>query len=89
LALGPKTVPKAFGIIFCPARNCEKAIPTFPKGEVRKPRGRTVGELFRLIVEDKGGKDKIKQTNQNEAISMGTPNICLVVSVKKKLLQNL
>ena len=35
----------------CPTRNCEKAIPTSPKGRYnRKPRGRDVGELLRLEV---------------------------------------
>ena len=32
LALEQKTVPKASGIIFCPTRNYEKAIPTSPLG---------------------------------------------------------
>ena len=35
--------------IFCPTQNCEKVIPISPKGRlIRKHRGRTIGELFRL-----------------------------------------
>ena len=37
---------KSRNFVFCPTRNCEKAIPTSPKGRYyRKPRGRAIGEF--------------------------------------------